>query len=61
MMNKFPSYRQTIFNVKQIFSLVLFLLLSLHLMAVINISQGTAPNSWISLDADGRPLDQTPF
>ena len=61
LMNKFPSYRQLIFNSKQIFSLVLFLLLSLHLSAVINISQGTAANSWITLDADGRPLDQTSF
>ena len=36
-MSKFPNYRQVIFNVKQIFSLLLFLLLALHLAACLNI------------------------
>ena len=37
LMQKFPTKRQAIHNVKQIFSLILFLLLSLHLSACFNI------------------------
>ena len=37
LMQKFPSRRQVIFNSKQIFSLILFLLLALHLGACVNI------------------------
>jgi len=36
-MSRFPNVRQIIFNTKQIFSLLLFLLLSLHLAACLNI------------------------
>ena len=40
LMQKFPSRRQVIFNSMQIFSLILFLLLALHLGACVNIFQG---------------------
>ena len=61
LMRKFPSKRQVIFNGKQIFSLILFLLLSLHLSACFNIFSGTGEDSWIPLDVDGRPSENTPI
>ena len=47
LMQKFPSRRQVIFNSKQIFSLILFLTLALHLGACVNIYQGMMKGGWI--------------
>ena len=58
--NAFPNMRQVIFNGKQIFSLVLFLLLSLHLAACFNIFQGMqGPDGWIERDSAGIPVERT--
>lgn len=50
LMHKFPSKRQVIFNGKQIFSLILFLLLSLHLSACVNIFSGSGEGSWVPVE-----------
>ena len=60
-MYSFPSRRRSIFNSKQIFSLCLFLLLTIQLYACINIFQGTSENSWIPLDLDGYPIEGSPM
>jgi len=54
---EFPNQRQIIFNIKQIFSLLLFLFLALHLAACLNIFQGTASQSWISTTEEGDLID----
>lgn len=59
--NRFPLQRQVIYNTKQIFSLVLFLLLALHMAACFNIFQGTGQGEWISLNQNGFPADSDPF
>lgn len=56
-MKKFPNIRQIIYNIKQITSLILFLLLSLHLAACLNIAQGMAENGWIEKDINGVPIE----
>ena len=50
LMKKFPSKRQVIFNGKQIFSLILFLFLSLHLSACANLFSGSGENSWVPIE-----------
>lgn len=60
-MNKFPSKRQIIWNSKQIFSIVLFLLLALHLSACLNIFQGMGKGGWIDKDEHGKMVVGTPF
>ena len=60
LMQKYPSKRQVINNGKQIFSLILFLLLSLHLSACFNIYSGSGEDSWLPLDEDGRTV-QSPI
>jgi len=57
-MRRFPSMRQVIFNSKQILSLILFLLLSLHLAACLNIFQGMT--GWIEVDDEGVPVESPP-
>ena len=56
LMQKYPSKRQIINNVNQVLSLVIFLTLSLHLSACVNIFQGMANNSWINYDDDNQLL-----
>lgn len=58
---KFPNKRQMIFNANQVFSIVMFLMLSLHLSACGNIFQGMGEESWIKLDEDGRMLNEKPW
>ena len=61
-MHRFPNTTRVIHNTQQIFSLTLFLFLSLHLTACVNIFQGTGANSWIPLDpVTGAPADQKTF
>ena len=57
----FPFQRQIIYNIQQIFSLAVFLYLSLHLTACINIMHGTEEDGFIPLDDSGAPLEQTAF
>ena len=57
----FPFKRQVIYNIRQVVSLVLFLYLSLHLTACINIFHGTSKDGWIPLDELGAPSDQSAF
>ena len=52
-----PFKRRLIYNVRQIVSLVLFLYLSLHVTACINIYHGMGTGSWIPVSDDGAVAD----